>query len=47
VTRSFPKTDRVRIDGVETLSAQWGKLKKYAIAYRRSDGDEQKQSREV
>jgi nudix-type nucleoside diphosphatase (YffH/AdpP family) len=47
LTQSFLTTDRVRIDGVETLSAQWGKLKKYAITYRRSDGLEQKQSREV
>jgi GDP-mannose pyrophosphatase NudK len=47
VTQSLPSTDRVRIDGVETLSAQWGKLKKYSIIYQRGDGVEQKQSREV
>ena len=47
MTQSFPTTDRVRIEGVETLSANWGTLKKYSIAYRRSDGVEQKQSREV
>ncbi|HEY3147355.1 MAG TPA: NUDIX domain-containing protein [Dongiaceae bacterium] len=47
MTDSLPKTDRVRIDGVETLSAQWGKLKKYSIAYRRSDGRTEQQSREV
>jgi nudix-type nucleoside diphosphatase (YffH/AdpP family) len=47
VTESFPSTDRVRIEGVETLSAQWGTLRKYAIAYRRNDGVEQAQIREV
>jgi nudix-type nucleoside diphosphatase (YffH/AdpP family) len=47
VTETFPSTDRVRIHGVETLSANWGTLKKYSIAYRRSDGIEQPQSREV
>jgi nudix-type nucleoside diphosphatase (YffH/AdpP family) len=47
VSDNFPKTDRVRIEGVETLSANWGTLKKYSIAYRRADGVEQKQSREV
>jgi len=47
VTETFPSTDRVRIHSVETLSANWGKLKKYSIAYRRSDGTEQPQSREV
>ena len=47
MTDQLPSTDRVRIERVETLSAQWGKLKKYSIAYKRSDGIEQKQSREV
>ena len=47
MTETFPSTDRVRIHGVETLSANWGKLKKYSITYRRSDGTEQPQSREV
>jgi nudix-type nucleoside diphosphatase (YffH/AdpP family) len=47
MTDNLPSTDRVRIERVEMLSAQWGKLKKYSILYRRSDGVEQKQSREV
>lgn len=47
MTEPLPSTDRVRIERVETLSAQWGKLKKYSIDYKRSDGIEQKQSREV
>src|SRR5215510_10287639 len=47
VPENFPKTNRVRIEGVETLSANWGKLKKYSLAYRRGDGVEQRQSREV
>ena len=47
VTDSFPSTDRVRIERVETLSANWGKLKKYTIAYRRGDGVTEQQSREV
>lgn len=47
MTENFPSTDRVRIERVEMLSAQWGKLKKYSVLYKRSDGVEQKQSREV
>jgi len=47
VTDSFPSTDRVRIERVETLSANWGKLRKYTIAYRRGDGVTEEQSREV
>ena len=47
MTDSFPSTDRVRIERVETLSANWGKLKKYTIAYRRGDGVTEQQSREV
>ncbi|HEX6121332.1 MAG TPA: NUDIX domain-containing protein [Dongiaceae bacterium] len=47
MTDNLPTTDRVRIECVETLSAQWGKLRKYSITYRRSDGVEQEQSREV
>ena len=47
MTNSFPSTDRVRIGRVETLSANWGKLKKYTIAYRRGDGVTEQQSREV
>jgi GDP-mannose pyrophosphatase NudK len=47
MTENFPSTDRVRIERMEMLSAQWGKLKKYSILYRRSDGVEQQQSREV
>ena len=47
VTDDLPTTDRVRIERVETLSANWGKLKKYTIAYRRGDGVTEQQSREV
>jgi len=47
VIEKFPATDRVRIEDVETLSAQWGRLKKYRILYRRSDGVTERQSREV
>jgi GDP-mannose pyrophosphatase NudK len=47
VTDNLPGTDRVRIEGVETLSANWGRLQKYSIAYRRSDGVTERQSREV
>ena len=47
MTQSLPSTDRVRIERVETLSAGWGTLKQYGIAYRRRDGVEQRQSREV
>ena len=38
---------RVRILGVETLSDDWGVLKKTAFEYRRNDGSWQKQSRET
>ncbi|HEV8390182.1 MAG TPA: NUDIX domain-containing protein [Dongiaceae bacterium] len=47
MTDSLPATDRVRIERVETLSADWGRLKKYSIAYRRGDGRTEQQSREV
>src|SRR5882724_786764 len=47
VTENLPSTDRVRIEGVETLSTNWGTLKKYSILYRRSDGVTERQSREV
>lgn len=47
MTDNLPGTDRVRIEGVETLSAGWGNLKKYSIAYRRGDGVTERQSREV
>ena len=47
MTENLPSTDRVRIEGVETLSANWGTLKKYSILYRRSDGVTERQSREV
>jgi len=39
--------DRVRIEKVELLSQNWGKLRKYTIAYRRNDGAWQTQPREV
>ena len=38
---------RVRILGVETLSDDWGVLKKTTFEYRRNDGSWQKQSRET
>jgi nudix-type nucleoside diphosphatase (YffH/AdpP family) len=47
VTENLPSTDRVSIESVETLSANWGRLKKYSILYRRSDGVMERQSREV
>jgi nudix-type nucleoside diphosphatase (YffH/AdpP family) len=43
----MPIADRVRIENVELLSQNWGKLKKYTLAYRRNDGSWQTQSREV
>jgi len=47
VAHQYPKTDRVRIESVETLSDVWGNLKRYTIAYTRSDGVVQQQFREV
>lgn len=47
MTEKLPTTDRLRIERVETLSASWGTLKNYIIAYRRSDGTEVGQAREV
>jgi len=43
----WPSSDRVRIERAETLSDNWGRLTKYSIAYRRSDGVTEQQSREV
>ena len=43
----WPTTDRVRIERAETLSDNWGRMTKYSIAYRRSDGVTEQQSREV
>lgn len=40
-------TDRVRIEGVETLSDNWGVLRRYRLRYVRSDGGVQEMSREV
>ena len=34
----WPSSDRVTIESAETLSDNWGRLKKYSIQYRRSDG---------
>lgn len=45
--RPWPKSDRVAIEGAETLSDNWGRLTKYKIAYRRSDGATERQDREV
>lgn len=47
MTRDLPTTDRVRIESVETLSDDWGRLSRYTIAYRRSDGGTERQIREV
>jgi GDP-mannose pyrophosphatase NudK len=45
--RPWPSSDRVKIERAETLSDNWGRLTKYSIAYRRSDGVTEQQSREV
>jgi GDP-mannose pyrophosphatase NudK len=45
--RPWPSSDRVTIERAETLSDNWGRLTKYSIAYRRSDGVTEQQSREV
>jgi nudix-type nucleoside diphosphatase (YffH/AdpP family) len=43
----WPTSDRVTIEGAETLSENWGRLTRSTIAYRRSDGVTERQSREV
>jgi GDP-mannose pyrophosphatase NudK len=43
----WPRSDRVRIERADVLSHNWGQLAKYTIAYRRSDGVTERQSREV
>src|SRR5262245_47232861 len=45
--RPWPSSDRVKIEGAEPLRDNWGGLTKYTIAYRRSDGATERQSREV
>ena len=45
--RPWPSSDRVTIERAEKLSDNWGRLTKYSIAYRRSDGVTEQQSREV
>jgi nudix-type nucleoside diphosphatase (YffH/AdpP family) len=45
--RPWPSSDRVTIEGAETLSDNWGRLTKYKIAYRRGDGAIERQEREV
>ena len=45
--KPWPTSDRVTIERAETLSDNWGRLTKYSIAYRRSDGVTEQQSREV
>jgi GDP-mannose pyrophosphatase NudK len=45
--KPWPSSDRVKIESAETLSDNWGRLTKYSIAYRRSDGVTERQSREV
>ncbi len=39
--------DRVRIDNVQLLSENWGRLRKTTFAYRRNDGEWQTQTRET
>src|SRR4051794_33420992 len=39
--------DRVRVLGEEVLSQGWAVLKKYTISYRRRDGRQETQSREI
>lgn len=39
--------DRIRIHSVETLSEDWGKLKKTSFDYRKRDGSWDRQSRET
>ena len=43
----MPDTPRVRIQQVETLSADWGLLKKTTFDYLRRDGSWQRQTRET
>ena len=43
----WPSSDRVEIERADVLSHNWGQLTKYSIAYRRSDGVTEQQSREV
>lgn len=43
----MPDTTRVRIQQVETLSADWGLLKKTTFDYLRRDGSWQRQTRET
>ena len=45
--KAWPSSDRVAIERAETLSDNWGRLTKYTIAYQRSDGVTEQQSREV
>lgn len=45
--KPWPSSDRVTIERAETLSDNWGRLTKYRIAYRRSDGVTEPQDREV
>ena len=45
--KPWPRSDRVTIERAETLSDNWGRLTKYTIAYRRSDGVTEQQNREV
>jgi nudix-type nucleoside diphosphatase (YffH/AdpP family) len=45
--KPWPGANRVKIERTETLSDHWARLTKYTIAYRRSDGATERQSREV
>ncbi|HCV78465.1 MAG TPA: GDP-mannose pyrophosphatase, partial [Pseudomonas sp.] len=43
----MPDTSRIRIQQVETLSQDWGLLKKTTFDYLRRDGSWQRQTRET
>lgn len=47
MSAALPATDRVTIDTVETLSDDWGLLRKFHLRYRRKDGTEQHLIRQV
>lgn len=46
-TEQWPSSDRARFEQVDTLSDNWGTLRKFTYMFRRRDGTEQRQEREV
>src|SRR5262245_8217799 len=46
-TEQWPSSERVRIERVDLLSDNWYLLQKFTLTYRRGDGTEQRQEREV